>query len=838
MALTARIRFGDRANGAVPRYDLGETVEVWCDFRDEDGALVDASGVLVAVWYPGGAEVSPALTPVEETAGTWRVDIPAELYAGLWRVRFTSAAPSVASDSAWFSVRSATPPEAVPPGLDYPSLEELLATAYEAGSANRLRKRLDELVVDDPTCVADMAPGINAALLSCRIAGIGLDIPTGVRRLNSQINLATGDDVYCYQGSELVAYFNSSGRNGIVGMAEAAWAATPASPQRNIRWEGGIIRRNGTLSGDGLTWTGNTGNVFSLWAEDLDISRVWVKGYSVGRAFLLGGRNVKIDNILCMNPENYLGLACPAIGGTGFCRWYSGGPFTATRLFSITGDDGCQAVPAATDSIGVDVTDVTYDQFYCMAYKGRAFLCALTVPDRLDSDLQNSQTVGVRNVTFSRGRGGGKTAWAIYNTDSTGVMGKVLIDDCLLSVLTDLEGGTWNYAVEIIGSDGTAGAGPVIVRESGLLNVINGGIRARGTQVRRIEFHNWTQPAPSNAASASYPVHVQDADAFIMIGGCIAGAAGSDKSLVVLGRDDENQSIDLARFERMAFTGVPSLRYAIQGGVYGAVRLEVEGCSATPLDGVTDARAIDFPDNCTQALVADNTWPTLGSVLYVNVPATAEFRGNVISDAAAATNGMVEQVVTAASTLAWNGRAQVMRISSSAAQTIDTISLPSGYAPRDTPILALYGINNFAMTLSSAGNIAPAGSTSFSAGQTIVLLYSFALSKWLQIGAHAPITQAANTQSISAGAVTWTQGRELIRISASGTLTSISGTPTYAAELTLRAVQTSGSVTVQHGASTMRLKGSAHVALAQNDTLTLQYDTANGYWFETARSVA
>ena len=736
MALSARIRFGATRSSTVPRHDLGETVEVWCDFVDETGAAVDASGVAATVWYPGGAERDPSLTPVEETAGTWRVDVPALLYAGLWTVRFTSTEPSVASATASFSVSSAQPAETVYPSMDFPSLEAMLAAAYEAGSANRLRKRLDELVEDDPTGVADMAPSMNAALLACRIAGVGLDVPNGERRLNSHIEVAGTDDVYCYLSAEFVAYFNSSGRNGMVTLSSADWTATIAGTrQRHMRWEGGIFRRNGTLSGDGKTWTGNTGSIFSLWGDHVELTRIWCKGWSVGRAIQGGGFDWKVDRILCFNNDNYRSLPCPGTGGNGLCRFYSAGPMVGTRIVGICGDDALQVVAQAIDLYGQDLVDITYSDCWVTSIRARACVCALTIPndDRFDPSDQFSQTLSIARVTFRSIRGAAKIPCAFYNTDSSGTLGTILFDDVRLSVITDLDGAAAPYAVEILGLAGTAGAGPIIFRDFELLNVLEGGIRCRGSAIGRVEFNGFKLPASANAASAYYMVHVQDAVSVLFSRGSIAGPAGGTKSLVLLGRNDENYAVDLARFEAVEFSGVPSAAYAIAGSVYGAVRLEVERCQVTPDTGVTDARAIDFPDNCARALVAANDFSACGSVPYVNIPTNTEFRENEIAAAATETNGIVYQQIAAADTIAWNGWSRLIRLTATGDVTINTITIPADYVRRDIPEILLTLSNNFTVTLGSSGNIVSGGTLTLN--QTARVFLDFPTNKFRRLAA-------------------------------------------------------------------------------------------------------
>lgn len=136
MATTARGRFGAAPSSRMPRYTRGETVEVWFDFVDENGAPVDVAGVTCVVWWPGGAERTPALTPVEETAGTWRVDIPATLYSGLWKVAVSAASPDVSTDTKWFRVTAPEPDEGPPPEPSWTAIaEEVEAIRRDAEAA-------------------------------------------------------------------------------------------------------------------------------------------------------------------------------------------------------------------------------------------------------------------------------------------------------------------------------------------------------------------------------------------------------------------------------------------------------------------------------------------------------------------------------------------------------------------------------------------------------------------------------------------------------------------------------------------------------------------------------
>jgi hypothetical protein len=52
--VTATIRFGSRAVGRAFRLTAGSSVDVTAEFRDDDGALVDVSGVTLTATRPGG----------------------------------------------------------------------------------------------------------------------------------------------------------------------------------------------------------------------------------------------------------------------------------------------------------------------------------------------------------------------------------------------------------------------------------------------------------------------------------------------------------------------------------------------------------------------------------------------------------------------------------------------------------------------------------------------------------------------------------------------------------------------------------------------------------------
>lgn len=595
---------------------------------------------------------------------------------------------------------------------------------------------LDDYANDDEdvdrTGATDMASLINRAFIAAELAGETLYLCAGTYRLDSALYVGTNLDLICHQNADLVAYFNSAGSLGIVTLTTAQWAAVPASPERNIRISGGKWRRSGTLSGDGLTWTGNTGNVFAFWADDVEINAVQVTGYNRGRAFLIGGHRWWMDRVVIANFDNYLNLPCPGIGGTGGIRWYSGGPFTCTRPYVVCGDDCFQAVPGARDSIGEDVVDVTYSDAYGVSIKARVCVAGLVVPNSHDADVQGSLTLGIRNVTYRTIRGEGKLALAVSNDDSTGPLGTLLFDDVRLSIRRDLDGAAQAYPVELLATDtGSGGVGPIILRDSELLNVLEGGVRARGTQVGAIILDNWKQPASSNASSIYYPLHVQDAASLTIKGGSFAGAVGSTKSILFIGRTDVATEVEYASLTGVEIAGVPDGAYAVNGPLSGFTYLDMARCRVTPLPGATDARAIRFSEITTGGVIADNDFSALGATAYVNIPAGVAFRDNALS--AASVNGILYQQVAAAASVEWDGWSRLIRLTSSGPVTMDNFTLPSGYVIRDIPVIYLFGVNANTITVSNAGNMKPAGgSASLTQNTMVQLVYDHVTAKWVQ----------------------------------------------------------------------------------------------------------
>lgn len=118
MPVDCRLRFGARPSSRIKRVPRDVSVTTYADFFDPlTGRAVDVSGVACRVWLPGGALLSPALTPTEIRAGHWSVDVtpaysdPVQPY----RVEVSCTTPDSASATIDFYVYASEPDAGTPP---------------------------------------------------------------------------------------------------------------------------------------------------------------------------------------------------------------------------------------------------------------------------------------------------------------------------------------------------------------------------------------------------------------------------------------------------------------------------------------------------------------------------------------------------------------------------------------------------------------------------------------------------------------------------------------------------------------------------------------------------
>lgn len=168
MPVQARLRFGPLRSLAIPREFRGDSVDVWCDFRDIiTGDLVDVSGVTATVWLPSGAEVEPALTPTEEAPGTWYLNIPTA-YSGTWSVSMRCASPNVSLDRRDFVVEALSPDPGPAPDPEWPVLLDLVADAEAAVTAAQTAR---DAALAGQAAAESAAASARGVLLLAGIAG-------------------------------------------------------------------------------------------------------------------------------------------------------------------------------------------------------------------------------------------------------------------------------------------------------------------------------------------------------------------------------------------------------------------------------------------------------------------------------------------------------------------------------------------------------------------------------------------------------------------------------------------------------------------------------------------
>lgn len=95
------------SNDPVPEYDIGQRVELFADFVDDDGDAADPSLVTLQIINPEGdlSSVSPSNPAVGSY--TYELDVPkTALSAGVWTFRFEGTGTVVAADERRFEVAS------------------------------------------------------------------------------------------------------------------------------------------------------------------------------------------------------------------------------------------------------------------------------------------------------------------------------------------------------------------------------------------------------------------------------------------------------------------------------------------------------------------------------------------------------------------------------------------------------------------------------------------------------------------------------------------------------------------------------------------------------------
>jgi|GEM_PF-2718391 hypothetical protein len=151
MAIVATLRFGAVYDVRAPRYNLGDSVTVWADFRDDiSGALSAASGVAFAV-VRGDGTTAAAPSVVTEAAGIYRATFTPNI-PGVWQVSASGTVIGLVSTMRELAVadQSVSPtlfPLAAPAAPLPPIVWNAVAYTPPSGYARLLNTKLTEVEV-------------------------------------------------------------------------------------------------------------------------------------------------------------------------------------------------------------------------------------------------------------------------------------------------------------------------------------------------------------------------------------------------------------------------------------------------------------------------------------------------------------------------------------------------------------------------------------------------------------------------------------------------------------------------------------------------------------------
>lgn len=183
-------------------------------------------------------------------------------------------------------------------------------------------------------------------------------------------------------------------------------------------WAGGLVATpdeptpvNGVTIRGG-TWSASshemTGNVFSLYGNDLTLADITIDRWAEGRAMFLGG-----DRIRVINPKI---TGSPAEANNGGIRVFSGSHFLCTGGYIESGDDCYQFVPAEGDHWSANHS-IRFGMFAnCIGHATAARLAIALVGEKLDCVIEDCafrnligsgtrRTIVIEDRSVKRGRG-------------------------------------------------------------------------------------------------------------------------------------------------------------------------------------------------------------------------------------------------------------------------------------------------------------------------------------------------------------------------------------------------------------------------------------------------
>lgn len=323
---------------------------------------------------------------------------------------------------------------------------------------------------------------------------------------NGQLNLVDNLRVVCSPRAKFIKNFRSTGNQGFISQGSMASAPTKLT---NVRWDGGMFTVPDTSV---ITYSGN---IFALYGDDIVIDSIVIDGFGGtggGRAFSLAGDRITLVNPVARNPNTGT--------GNGGVRFLAGDNFRCFGGYIESGDDALQFVPGIRKNYHATTNpfqdqDIT-NSFY-IGTVGRSYSARLLVA-AVGNQTSEVGALGFPTCQASikdsgwvacSGRAGARAA-LVQNTDSSGVIRGLIIDDCLLGGAIDssLTGAIYvNAEQEGGGIENLKIDGPVITDSSRVSLYVDGrnlrgGLPAINAQnVRNVTVQGGRLEAPNDASA-------------------------------------------------------------------------------------------------------------------------------------------------------------------------------------------------------------------------------------------------------------------------------------------------------------------------------------------------
>jgi hypothetical protein len=755
------------------------------------------------------------------------------------------------------------------------SLDEVVDTGGAGALIGAIGTPLSEYGAVDITGAADMAPLINTAIVATIATNTTLLIGPGTYRLNSSLIARSRLRLWASQNARFTRFANATGTNGLWTVPDAAAAEVQATREKDIRIRGGIWGYDG--AGDSQTWVGNyTGNVFSLYCDDMQIDDVWVDGFGPGRAFLIGGDRLFMHNIRTTR--------APDAGGSGGIRYFGGTTFRCTDSYVESGDDCFQLVPGGNvGGLWFDTTikDAIYANCQGWSYEARLMAVGLATPDRTDPAIA---------LTLSASITAGQTAIAVVANALQLAVGDRIIAKATNEVMQVSATPTLDTSITVTRGFGGTTAAAITVGEDNSVLLADPGIITLSADITDVQT-TINVTAGALAMQSGYVVAVRETGELMQLtatpvsdtsftvtrgfGGTTAAAVSIATDTSVL-QWNETQFRMTASIEDCAFIGIQGkgggsaftienmdssgtiqrLSYTncvvddfgnddrpmavIIAGRLGGVKninfnqLIIRGShrQAVEISGVVDGVTFRggvwekprVPDRANVRLKGGR------NIMFDGVTFAAPddplFDGMVIGAPDAVDNAglLVEGTshnITVKDCTITNVQNDQYGILSSYCDRAEiyrnTIRKADGVTTARGVGFATNAMNGFVdrCDFRECGHASPIGlgTTNNSAGSNLGV----------------PGIDVV-TQSAAGGTLTWTPGKRLIRVNGAGTVTALSGTPESCVVLTIRSVVVGCII---NNTSNVRLTPAANVTLDVDESVELTYDALNGYWFQT-----